>query len=114
MKSGIQKNHPSVAMTQITSLLFQLVFGSARLRALGAGLLIGAVAHVLAARTDGGLLAPAFAAAVILGGLVSVLQITLDNASRRDAASLRRLAEWATICVGGGILVMMYLPAWLA
>jgi len=97
-------------MSQIASLFVQLVVGSARLRALAAGLPIGALARALGESTAGGQMGPALAAAVIVGGTIWVLQFTLERAPCREDAALSRLAEQVVSCVGIGILVAMHLP----
>jgi hypothetical protein len=93
-------------------LLFELVFGSARVRALLAGALIGSVAHALGRHAADGWLAPAMAAVVVLAGAASVLCLALEHAPRRNPQALQGAARQALLCVGIGILLAMHLPRW--
>jgi hypothetical protein len=97
-------------MNRLTLLFLQILLGSARLRAFGAGLLIGAVARALFARQDFGWLPPAMGAVVILCGIASIVCFTLDQAPRRDRVSLRRIAEQALAAAGAGVLLVLHLP----
>jgi hypothetical protein len=101
-------------MKSLPFMILQLLVGSARLRALASGCVIGAIAHVLFARHEAGSLPPTMAAVVVFAGAASVVLFSVDHAPRRDRESLWRVAHQAVFFVGTGILLAMHVPAWMA